>query len=352
MLVRKPELLLKLPENPKILILRQDRIGDVLISVPVLKVLKKHFPQAEIDVLLGKNNFGARNAFKNYAHDFFLYDKKLLSTISLLLKLRFKKYDAIIDLQDKFSRTSSLLIKLLKPKYSIGIPPENLELYTHSVEALDRQKFHIVERTAQVLLPFGIDVLKEDLQLEYDFANEDIARAKELLKKNAGNPSVLRTSPLEKGDNLLLGINLAGSSETRYWGTENFIEFLKVFKNDFSQITPLIFATPDYEKQVKEITLKTGVEIAPQSTNFHGFAALLHECDLIFTPDTSVVHLAAAWQKPAIALFSNAEKTSHGIPWTPYGSPHIALETDNTFLSQISVKDVILAFKKLLAEHF
>lgn len=351
MLVREPKLLLKLPPRPKILFLRQDRIGDALISVPVVRLLKQHFPQAEIDVLLGKNNFSARNAFKKYANEFYLYDKKLLSTISLLLKLRFKKYDTIIDLQDKFSRTSSLFIRLLKPLYSIGSPPENFTLYTHTVETLDRQIFHIVERTAQVLLPFGIDVLKEDLRPEYSFTKEEVERAKELLK-NAANPSVLRTSPLEKGDNLLLGINLAGSSETRYWGTENFIEFLKVLKIEFPQITPLIFASPGYEKQAQEISLKTGCSIAPTTKSFHEFAALLHECDIIFTPDTSVVHLAAAWQKPALTLFSTADRASTGIPWTPYSSPHISLETTDTFLSKIPVESVISAFKKLLAEHF
>lgn len=351
MLVCEPKLLLKLPQNPKIMILRQDRIGDALVSVPVLKVLKNHFPQAEIDVLLGKNNFGARNAFKKYAHDFFLYDKKFFSTISLLLKLRFKKYDVIIDLQDKFSRTSSLFIRLLQPTYSIGTPPENLTLYTHTVETLDRQNVHIVERTAQVLLPFGIDVLKENLRLEYEFSTDEIAQAKELLKE-LKNPSVLRTSPLEKGDDLLLGVNLAGSSETRFWGTENFNGFLKVFKKDFPHITPLIFASPGYEHQAQEISLKTDVKIAPPTKSFHEFAALLHECDVIFTPDTSVVHLAAAWQTPAITLFSTADRASTGMPWTPYKSPHISLETSDTFVSKIPVKDVIFAFKKLLAEHF
>jgi ADP-heptose:LPS heptosyltransferase len=338
--VREPKLLLQLPENPKILILRQDRIGDALVSVPVLRILKKHFPQAEIDVLLGKNNFSARNGFKKYANEFFLYDKKILSTISLLLKLRFKKYDVIIDLQDKFSRTSSLFIKFLKPRFSIGTPPENFSFYTHTAETLDRQTTHIVERTAQVLLPFGIDVSKEELRLEYEFSNDEIARAKTLLKS------------VFKNNEKLLGINLAGSSETRFWGVENFIEFLKAFKDNFPRITPLIFASPGYENQAKEISLKTGVNIAPPTKSFHEFAVLLHECDVIFTPDTSVVHLAAAWQKPAITLFSTADRASTGMPWVPYRSPYIALETTDTFVSKIPVKDVISAFKKLLAEHF
>ncbi len=157
---------------------------------------------------------------------------------------------------------------------------------------------------------------------------------------------------LNKGDNLLLGINLAGSSETRFWGTENFIEFLKVFKNEFPEFTPLIFASPGYELQAQEISLKTDTKIAPQTKSFHEFAALLYECDVIFTPDTSVVHLAAAWQIPAVTLFSTADRASTGMPWTPYGSPHISLETNDTFVSKIPVNDVILAFKKLIAEHF
>ena len=42
----------ELKENEKILLVRTDRIGDLILSTPVAEVLKKKFPQAQIDFLV------------------------------------------------------------------------------------------------------------------------------------------------------------------------------------------------------------------------------------------------------------------------------------------------------------
>ena len=49
-----PTLPLQLPDSPTILILRQDRFGDAIITTPLLVALKERYPTARIMVLLGK----------------------------------------------------------------------------------------------------------------------------------------------------------------------------------------------------------------------------------------------------------------------------------------------------------
>src|SRR5436190_24136822 len=50
------ELPLQLPPKPKILLLRQDRLGDAIISTPLIVALREKFPNAELMMLLGTNN--------------------------------------------------------------------------------------------------------------------------------------------------------------------------------------------------------------------------------------------------------------------------------------------------------
>src|SRR5687768_14295828 len=44
------------PSVKKLLLLRQDRLGDVIMSTPLMVALHDQFPLAEIHILLGRNN--------------------------------------------------------------------------------------------------------------------------------------------------------------------------------------------------------------------------------------------------------------------------------------------------------
>ena len=50
----------------KVLFLRQDRIGDLLISSPLFRILKEKYPDIEFDILLSNYNTSAYELVKNY----------------------------------------------------------------------------------------------------------------------------------------------------------------------------------------------------------------------------------------------------------------------------------------------
>ena len=67
----------KIPESPSILILRQDRLGDVLMSTFFLAALREHYPKSHIAILLGKNN-EAVIPLLPFSCETFVYQKKYL----------------------------------------------------------------------------------------------------------------------------------------------------------------------------------------------------------------------------------------------------------------------------------
>lgn len=346
-LVAKPDDCFLFAPECRILLLRQDRIGDLIVSTPIFRALRQKYPEARIDILLGDNNITVKHLALVYGNTAWHYSKNLIRLLGLVRSLRRVHYDVVIDLTDNASVTSSLLVRACGARFSVGINKENAAVYSHSVPLLDRTKFHIVHRIAELLLPFGIDPEATNLDLDYPLSDDDVLRAQAKLPP--------------KQRQWRLGLNLSGRSEEMYWGQDNFTHLVRKMQSAFPAFEVVLLGLPDYAEEAQAIydttTLDGGVVLAPTVASLHEFAALLHECDAVLTPDTSVVHLASAWKRPTVALFVFHE--SGLAHWTPFHTPHRALVvSESAFLQgenivrSIPFADVWKALQDLLRTEF
>jgi ADP-heptose:LPS heptosyltransferase len=319
---------------PRILLLRQDRIGDVLVSVPVIRALRQSYPRARIDMLFSRANYGARQAIAPYIDHAWRYDKTPASAVRLFGAVRAAHYDVVVNLTDNPSVSSQLVAQWSGAPYRLGIRHERAGHYTHAVPLLDRRHVHIVERMAQLLLPFGIDPGHVPLDLEYPLSVADRALAR------------TRLAPTDRP--LRLGVNIAGSSRLRYWGNDNFIACIRWVRDFDPRFAIGVGGAPDYRADVEAIAVATGVASLPPLGSFHEFAAVLREFDVLLTPDTSVVHLAAAWKTPMVGLFRQSDAV---MPWYPYRSPYRAAVHAGGVPS-IPVAEVQEALRSLVVEQF
>jgi ADP-heptose:LPS heptosyltransferase len=99
---------------------------------------------------------------------------------------------------------------------------------------------------------------------------------------------------------------------------------------------------------VLQIALTSGADPIPPQMSLQQFAAIVHEFDLLLTPDTAVVHIAAAWKIPTVALYHADPAIT---PWVPYHTPHRAV-TDPSGVAAITVDRVIAAVDDLILERF
>jgi ADP-heptose:LPS heptosyltransferase len=263
------------------------------------------------------------------------YDKTPRDAIRLLLGFRRAHYDAVVDLIDNPSVTSSLIVRGAGSRYAIGILKENASVYSHCVPLLDRSRVHIVERIAQLLLPFGIDPAAEPLDLAYPVTEAEAIAARSRLRPSAKT--------------LRFGINISGSSPTKEWGMDNFVSFLRWLEQCYPELDPTVCGAPDQAAQVEAIVAATGAGSVGPLTSFHEFAAVVHEFDLLLTPDTSIVHLAAAWKTPTVALYH--QWNPDVMPWYPYRTRHRAL-CDRDAVGRIPLAAVQEAFASLMTECF
>lgn len=317
-----------LPANPKILLLRQDKIGDVIITTSTVRILRRHFPDARIDIVLGTKNVAASSAAQHYVNTIWVYTKKTLGTIKLLNAIRFQNYDVIVDCLDNPSTTSRLIIRLTNSKYSVGLEDSPSGFYTNSVAVPHKALTHVVERTAKLLTAFGIYPKPSELDLEYQ------------IPAHYSNAAETALGPKTK---IRLGINIAAGWE-KYWGRENFIKLIQQISSEEIEIVG--FANEEFQHELTAISAATELKSAPLASNFDEFAALLSSSDVILTPDTSVVHLAAAWKIPCAVMYSGI--VDNLMLWTPYHSPHRVLSTREQSLATITPAEVFASLNELI----
>jgi ADP-heptose:LPS heptosyltransferase len=333
-LATRPEDLLHLPAAPAILLMRQERIGDVLVGIPVLRALRQRYPTARIHFLVSRNNYAVRDAVGPFVDRVWRYDKTVGSALALLRALRRERYDVVVDLVDNPSATSRLVIGWCGARLAVGLAHAEASCYTHAAPLLERASVHPVERLAQLLLPFGIDPAGVALDLEYRLSEADQRRARALLGP--------RRRPLR------FGVNISGRGPQRYWGRDNFIGLIRHLAAVDDRFQISVCGAPEDAEEVAAVAAAAGLEPVPPLESLHDFAAVIHEFDMVLTPDTSVVHLAAAWKIPAVGLFHRQPGV---MPWLPYRSPHRAL-IDDRGIGWIPLEAAIAALDELRVEMF
>lgn len=318
----------------KFLFIRQDRIGDVLISTPLFGVLKKHYPRAIIDVLLSESNhFVLEN--DPLIHTRWMYRKKIGRIISLIRALRNECYDFVIDLMDNPSTTSTVLCLLINAKWNIGIDKDNRFVYDIIVPMLSRRETHIIDRIAQLLIPFHIDPRAEKFDVRYytSFESEEFVNRFLRQKNMFSHP--------------IIGVNISAGGDVRFWGVENFKGLLNHLRNMYPEYKSLLLFQPSDERRAQMIAEShQSVVLSPVTSSFDQFAAFVKRLSFLVTPDTAAVHLASAFKVGTVVLYVQSNKALR--IWEPYGTDYECIVTDVDDLSMIPVTQVQDALGRLI----
>lgn len=318
----------------KYLFVRQDRIGDVLVSTPLIYVLKSKYPNATVDFLLSYNNhFVLSN--EPLVRKRWIYRKTLGSAREVLKSIRAEKYDFVIDLMDNPSVTSTVLCMLAGGKWNVGLSKDNAYAYDIVVPLLSRKDYHIIDRLAALLTVFGIERESMDLRVRYRVLNESRELALQFLK--AASLKALR----------VIGVNISPGEGTRFWGTERYQALIRWLRSEWPENPVLILYQPSDRTVAESIASPfPDVFLSPETKTFDQFAALVENLWILITPDTSAVHLAAAFSIPSVVLYVQSDKDLR--IWEPYGSLSETLVTEVDDLRTIPVDKVIESCDRLM----
>ncbi len=298
----------------RILVMRYRFIGDTILTVPFLRNLRRAYPAATIDVLVGPES-GAVLEGCPYVDElisfdttrFHKYDRgkgRPRNFMAYAVDLRQRKYDLVLVLKRSWS--SGLLSWLTGARWKAGYDTEGRRFFlTHPV-SWNKDK-HEVESTLDVLRAIGIPVLDNYLEAWVSPVEKDqISKMVPELAKN--------------GKHVL--IHAAAAHPDKMYPLEHWAVVIQRLADEFALVPFFTGAERDKElyEELQTMSGVKGVNLAGQLT-LRQSLALYQRMDLAVCVDSGPAHMAAAVDTPTVALFGPTDFNR----WRPWGAEHVAV---------------------------
>ena len=286
-----------------ILFLRYDgKIGDMVVNTLMFREIKKNYPEIKIGVVA---RGGASQILKNntYVDNIYNYIKKKNEIKKLAEKIAEEKYDLLIDFSEMLRVNQMMFINKCQAKFNMGLNRENWEMFDISYD-MPKGNFHISELYKKVLNILGIENVSIDYDLHFS------AEEKEIVEKK-----------LEKYKNKKIYVlNPFAASKHRDINKENIKKIADVILKKENRIV-FIIGEKGRKNDILEIVKNYKENVVyPELNSIMETAYLIKKSDFVVSPDTSIVHIAAAFKKPMAAIYrwdSSEENQVNKDLWSP-----------------------------------
>lgn len=318
-------------QNPKtILVVQIGKIGDMILTTPLFSGLRNIFPDSKILSLASNLNKDIPACHKDI-DEVLVYNKNILKNIPLL-KYTFSKIDLWIDTKDNYSRTSELLLNVFKPQVSLGFCFENKKKIFDVCLNDYKTGNHASEINISPL--HYLDKLKSEINSKPTVYIPEYVKNKFAYLNN-------------KKDFIVL-INVSAGDKSRYLKTEVLSEFVRnVLKEKSFKL--LVTGLGKDMEIINFIIENSGDEKIKfiRTENIIETAEVVRRSSLVITPDTSVVHLCAAFNIPLVAVFPNVKwNLDKFYPLSDYSE--VIISDNNVSVNDVNAETLTNAFNKLL----
>ncbi len=280
-------------ERKKILLVRTDRLGDVVLTLPMLPVLRRHFPDAHLAMLVSA--YPAEILHRNqYLDEVLLYDDsvKLVPFFQLLRSLRMRRFDTVVVVHP--TPRLALLAFLAGIPIRVGTGYRwysflfNRRVFEHRKDS----KRHETEYNLNLLTALGCQ-WKPPVEFPIQIPEEDDDRVTKLLKK----------LPINVGEVLMIFHPGSGGS-ARDWSPSNFGRLAAECVEKLG--ARAILTGGKGEESVVQAAMK---EIPRGAVNLTGqlslleLAALIRKADVFVSNSTGPLHIAAAVGTALVGIY-------------------------------------------------
>lgn len=271
-----------------ILFLRYDgKIGDMIVNSLMFREIKKVYPDIRIGVIargaaidIIKDNPNVDKIYKYYK------DRKKIK--DLALKIKEEKYDLLIDFSEMLRVNQMMLINLCRARINIGLDRKDWELFDLSIESGKDFKWteHITKRYLAYLIKLGLK--KENIDISYDIYLEDEKKYEAFFNE------------IKESKKLIL--NPYGASKHKSFNVETLENIIDYLKDKDIAIILTYFGDKYKELEFLEKKYKY-VYIPKEIESILDTAILIKKSDYVISPDTSIVHIASAFNKKMITVY-------------------------------------------------
>ena len=326
----------------KICIERSDRMGDMILTLPVIQGIKDKNPHAIVHVIASQKNSKICNQFSLI--DKIFEKSKLSSSFNDLTKsIRAEKYDYYFTFSPGwfglrlgfFSKSKFKSSLILKSRYSSNLFSKldqiffskifySLSLVIDRFRSLKTNKnIHQTNMMMDLISKSGVAISRKT-QTKFMFNNVFI---------------------LTKSKPVCI-LHLSSKWINNYYSEENFNDLLKLLnekeiliylttdettKNKFNKI----FETFDAVEDPSDIQKSEKSILICNNFNFEDWTSLLNQADYVITPESGCTHIASL-TKCKLAVIYDADNSPNSIrhEYAPWNKEYLALETNDKELNR------------------
>ncbi|AXK39273.1 putative lipopolysaccharide heptosyltransferase III [Crenobacter cavernae] len=297
----------------RVLVVKLRHHGDVLLTSPVLSVLKRHAPHAEIDALVYHDT---REMISGHPalSELFTVDRgwkrlgpvgQLKAEWALLKRLKARDYDLIVHLTEH--NRGAWLSRFLKPRHSVAMEGRGRffkKSFTHRFPYLHGNRRHTVEIHLDALRRLGIQPAPGDRRLVLEPGDDAFASvAARLLAEGLAPRRFVVVHPSSRW-------------MFKSWPAERMAEVIDHLAAEGWQV--VLTAAPSDEELAMVNAIKSRlsrpVSDWSASLSLKELAALIAQARLYLGVDSVPMHIAAAMGTPTVALFGPSGDKEWG-PW-------------------------------------
>jgi len=275
----------------KILVISLSNIGDIILTFPVIDILKHDFPDAKISVVIGPKGEGLLKDNPIFERVYIYHKRQPVGkTLAWMGELRREQFDLVVDLRN------TAIPFFIGPRYrtSFFLRRDKLQHMRH--QHLNRLKS---------VYPFGSIPQK---RYALFVSKEDEAYIDGIIRKEG--PGVRSTK--------FVVVSPGAADEKKRWTEEGFAQVCDSLAGEGANI--LFIGDANDKPGITRIMAVMKHKAADLSgrASLTQVAHLISRCELVITNDSAPLHLASYLDVPVVALFGPTSPERYG-PWNARG---------------------------------
>jgi lipopolysaccharide heptosyltransferase II len=296
------------PKN--LLIVRTDRIGDVVLSLPLAELVKRHFPECKVTYLL-------REYTKCIAQNHPFIDNILLlneengrvSIINNIKELSKYNFDTCVIVYPTFQTVLITFLSRIKNRIGTGYRWYSFLLNNKIYEHRKYAEKHELEYNVGLLEAFGIDekVNVDNIEFHLKVSEESKQKIDELLFQNNIDlqKPIIIIHPGSGGSAIDLPLN-------------SFKELVEmILKN--TDATIIITGLASEKELCNQLTFDNSIKNFAGILSLSDLIALIDNSSIVISNSTGPIHIAAAVKKRVIGFYPKILSCS-AKRWGPYSN--------------------------------
>ncbi|HEX9615206.1 MAG TPA: glycosyltransferase family 9 protein [Bacteroidota bacterium] len=302
------------PTAKKILIVRTDRIGDVVLSLPMIPILKSALPKSSISFLLRSYTRELTNGQRGI-DSILLYDEDGIEKPlrQMLAQIKSLSFDTVVVTYPTFRL--AILMFLSRIPFRIGTGYRwysflfNMKVYEHRKTA----ERHEAEYNISLLRPLGA-VVSGPPEPRLVLTNKDRDEAEMVLKEirvDAVRPIVI--------------LHPGSGGSARDWPPERFGQLAALLVAEGMQV--VVSKGPSEDKLAQSVLAHSDstAKILPRALPLMSLAALIERAQVFVSNSTGPLHVAAAVGTPVVAFYPPIRQCSSSR-WGPLTGNKVIFE--------------------------